>query len=107
MKALNKATLIGNLGEKPEVRTLESGTKVASFSLATNETYKDSEGNAKTETEWHSIVAWGNLAKVAEKYFEKGSKIYLEGKIKTRNYIYKLGQTKYVTEIIADSIIIL
>lgn len=107
MKGLNKATLIGNLGEKPEVKTLESGIKVASFSVATNETYKDSEGNSKTETEWHSIVAWSNLATVVEKYFEKGTKVYLEGKIKTRNYVDKLGQTKYVTEIIADNVIML
>lgn len=107
MKGLNKATLIGNLGEKPEIKTFESGTRVASFSIATNETYKDSEGNSKTETEWHSVIAWGNLATLAEKYFEKGTKIYLEGKIKTRNYVDKLGQTKHVTEIIAESVIML
>lgn len=85
----------------------ENGSKVATFSIATNETYKDSEGNNKTETEWHKIVAWGNLATVVEKYFEKGTKIYLEGKIKTRNYVDKLGQTKYVTEIVADNILMI
>lgn len=99
--------LIGNLGKDPEIQQLEGGYTVAKFSLATSESYKDKEGNTKTETEWHNVVAWRSLAEVAGKYLKKGSTIYLEGKIKTRNYEDKAGVKKYVTEIIADSLIML
>ncbi len=107
MKGLNKVMLIGNLGKDPEVQNLEGGYTVAKFSLATTESYKDKEGNTKSETEWHNIVAWRNLAEVAAKYLKKGSTIYLEGKIKTRSYEDKAGAKKYVTEIIADNFIML
>jgi single-strand DNA-binding protein len=107
MRGLNKVTLIGNLGKEPEINTLEGGIVVAKFSLATTESYRDKEGNIQSETEWHNIVAWRNLADLAGKYLRKGSHIYLEGKIKTRSYEDKDGNKKYVTEIIAESLIML
>jgi len=103
MAGINKVILIGNLGKEPEVRHLENGATVANFSLATTETYKDRDGNKATQTEWHNIVVWRKLAEVAEKYLHKGSKIYLEGKIKTRSYEDKDKNKRYVTEILADS----
>ena len=103
MAGINKVILIGNLGKEPEVRHLESGATVANFSLATTETYKDRDGNKATQTEWHNIVVWRKLAEVAEKYLHKGSKIYLEGKIKTRSYEDKDKNKRYVTEIFADT----
>lgn len=107
MRGLNKVTLIGNLGKEPEVQILDGGIAVAKFSLATTESYRDKEGNLQSETEWHSIVAWRGLADLVGKYLHKGSHIYLEGKIKTRSYEDKEGSKKYVTEIIADSFIML
>lgn len=107
MRGLNKVTLIGHLGQAPEVQTLEGGAAVAKFSLATTEGYRDKEGNLQTDTEWHNIVAWRNLADLAGKYLQKGSHIYLEGKLKTRSYEDKEGNKKYVTEIIAESFIML
>lgn len=107
MKGLNKVTLIGHLGKEPEVQTLEGGVALAKFSLATTESYRDSKGELHTETEWHSIVLWRNLAELAGKYLRKGSHIYLEGKLKNRSYEDKDGNKKYVTEIIAESLIML
>ena len=107
MKGLNKVTLIGNLGKNPELQELEGGITLAKFTLATSESYRDEKGNKHTDTEWHTILAWRNLADVAGKYLKKGSTIYLEGKIKTRSYEDKTGVKKQVTEIIADNIIIL
>ena len=107
MRGLNKVMLIGNLGKDPEVQTLEGGIAVAKFSLATTESYKDDKGETHSQTEWHSIVAQRSLAEVVGKYLKKGSTIYLEGKIKTRSYEDKTGAKKQVTEIIADSLIML
>ncbi|SFE44880.1 single-stranded DNA-binding protein [Thermoflexibacter ruber] len=107
MRGLNKVMLIGNLGKEPEVQMLEGGITVAKFSLATTESYRDKEGNVQSETEWHNIVAWRSLADLAGKYLKKGSTIYLEGKIKTRSYEDKESNKKYVTEIIAESFIML
>ena len=103
MASVNKVILVGNLGKDPEVRTLDNGAKVASFSLATSETYKDKQGNKVDQTEWHNIVAWRGLAEVVEKYMRKGMTVYLEGKIRTRSY-EKDGNKRYTTEIIADTI---
>ncbi len=103
MAGINKVILVGNLGKDPEVKHLDSGTTVASFSLATTETYKDKEGKRAQQTEWHNIVVWRKLAEVAEKYLTKGSKIYLEGKIRTRSWEDKEGNKRYTTEIIADN----
>jgi len=103
MAGLNKVMLIGNLGRDPEIRTLESGVSVATFSIATSETYKDRDGNRQTSTEWHNIVVWRGLAEVAEKYLKKGSQIYVEGKLKTRSWQDKDGNTRYTTEVVADN----
>lgn len=98
--------LIGNLGKDPEVRTLESGVKVATFSLATTESYRTKDNQKVEQTEWHNIVLWRGLAEVAEKYLKKGSQVYIEGRIRTRSY-EKDGQKKYVTEIQADQMTML
>ncbi|WP_273209887.1 single-stranded DNA-binding protein [Runella zeae] len=107
MRGLNKVTLIGNLGKDPELQTLEGNINVAKFSLATTETFKDTKGQTHTTTEWHSVVVWRNMADLAAKYLKKGSMIYLEGKIKTRSFEDKMGEKRYVTEIIGDSFIML
>ena len=104
--SVNKVILMGNLGKDPEVRTLENGVKKVSFPLATSEVFKDKEtGDKRTDTEWHNIVIWRGLADIAERYLRKGQQIYLEGKIKTRQYKDKEGNTRYITEIIADNFV--
>jgi single-strand DNA-binding protein len=106
--SVNKVILIGNLGKEPEIRRLENGLIVANFSIATSETYIEKNSGEKREiTDWHNISAWKGLAEVVEKYIHKGTKVYIEGKLKTRNWQDKDGQTKYVTEVIADEIQIL
>ncbi|MEA5461111.1 single-stranded DNA-binding protein [Arcicella sp. LKC2W] len=107
MRGLNKVTLIGNLGNNPIIQNLEGNVKVAKFSLATSEHYKDANGQNQTITDWHNIVLWRALADLAEKYLHKGSLIYLEGKLKTRTYDDKDGQKKYVSEIVAENILLL
>jgi single-strand DNA-binding protein len=107
MRGLNKVTLIGNLGNDPNIQTLEGNIKVAKFSLATSENYKDSNGQNQTSTDWHNIVLWRGLADLAQNYLRKGSLVYVEGKLKTRSYDDKDGQKKYVTEIVADNILLL
>ena len=101
---INRVHLIGNTGKDPEIRTTGSGKKVASFSLATSESYKDHSGQKQTETQWHNIKAWGNLAEVAEKYIRKGQLLYIDGKVTYSSYDDKDGNKKYVTEIIASNI---
>ncbi len=107
MKGLNKVTLIGNVGNEPEIKTLANDIKVAKFSLATTESYKDPQGQTHAETEWHSVVLWRNLADLTEKYIHKGSLLYVEGKLKTRSYEDEQGKKRYVTEIIAEQILFL
>ncbi len=107
MAGVNKVILVGNLGKDPEVRHLESGNSVAHFTLATNEYYKDKQGNRVERTEWHNISAWRGLAELAEKYLKKGTQVYIEGKLRTRQYQDKDQQTRYITEIIADEISLL
>jgi len=107
MRGLNKVTLIGNLGNDPIIQNLEGNIKVAKFSLATSESFKDANGQNQTITDWHNIVLWRSLADLAEKYLHKGSLIYLEGKLKTRTYDDKDGQKRYVTEVIAESFLML
>jgi len=82
----NKVQLIGNVGNEPEITNLESGKKVAKFSIATNESYKDSKGGKVTNTQWHNIVAWGKIAEIVEKYVGKGKEVALEGKLTSRSY---------------------
>jgi len=108
MRGVNKVILVGNLGKDPDVQYLDNNVSVARFTLATNDSYKDKDGNRVDQTEWHNIVAWRRLAKIAEDYLRKGSKIFLEGKIRTRSYEDKqTGEKKYITEIIADNFIML
>lgn len=102
MASLNRVTLIGNLGQDPEVRSLPSGDKVANVSLATTEKYKTKDGQVKEETEWHRIEFWGGLAEIVEKYLKKGDSVYVEGKIKTEEY-EKDGVKRYTTKIRATS----
>lgn len=99
---LNKVMLMGHVGKDPEVRTLESQNKVAQFSLATTERYKDKNGERQEKTEWHNIIFWGKRAEVVEKYVQKGSKLYVEGKITTRKWQDKDGNDRYTTEIVAS-----
>lgn len=106
-RGINKVILVGNLGADPEVRFTPSGTAVANFNVATNETYKDRDGNLQDKTEWHRVVAWDRLAEICEKLLKKGSQVYLEGSIQTRSYDDKDGVTKYVTEIKAREMQIL
>lgn len=107
MAGINKVILVGNLGRDPEVRTLESGAKVARFTLATTETYKDrATGERKDTTEWHNIVCWRNLADIAEKYLTKGRQVYVEGRLRTRSWEDN-GVKKYSTEVNADNFVML
>ena len=99
MSSLNKAMLIGRLGQDPEVRYTQSNTAVANFSLATNERFKDRNGEWQERTEWHRIVAWGRTAEICQEYLKKGSLVYIEGPIQTREWEDKDGQKKYTTEI--------
>ncbi len=103
MSGVNKVILLGNLGRDPEIRNLESGAKVASFSLATNRSYKGQDGKRVDETEWHNVVLWGNLADLAEKFLAKGRQVYIEGRIKTRQWEDKEGQKRYTTEIVGEN----
>lgn len=106
--SVNKVILIGNLGKDPEVRRLESGAVVANFPIATSETYTDKKSGEKREsTDWHDIVVWRGLAEVVEKYVRKGMKVYVEGRLKKRQWQDKEGQTRYTTEVLADNLTIL
>ena len=101
---INKVTLVGNLGRDPEIRTLENGVKVASFSLATNENYKDKNDTWQKLTEWHNIVAWRGLAEKSERDLKKGDLAFIEGKITHRKYTDKDGVERSVTEIVASTL---
>ncbi|MFN4147787.1 MAG: single-stranded DNA-binding protein [Runella sp.] len=107
MRGLNKVTLIGNLGKDPDLQTLDGNVKVAKFPLATTEMYKDKNGQSHSETEWHNIILWRNLAELAHNYLRKGSLVYIEGKIKTRTFDDRDGGKRYVTEIVAEQLIML
>jgi single-strand DNA-binding protein len=107
MAGINKVILVGNLGKDPEVRTLENGAKVANFTLATSESYKNREGQRVTQTEWHNIVLWRGLADIAERYLRKGNQVYIEGKIKSRSWDDKDGIKRYTTEILGDNLTML
>ena len=100
---VNRVILIGRLGKDPEVRRLETGAVVAKFSLATNESYKDKEGNRVDQTEWHNVVVWRTQAEIAEKYLKKGMLVYVEGKLTHREYTDKDNQKKYFTEVVANN----
>lgn len=102
MAGINKVILVGNLGKDPEVRHLENGATVANFPLATSETYTDRNGERITQTEWHNIVLWRKTAEIAERYLRKGRQVYIEGKIRTRNWTDRDGNQRYTTEIVGD-----
>jgi single-strand DNA-binding protein len=103
----NKVQLIGNLGNAPDVRTTESGKKWARFSVATNETYRNAKGDKVTETQWHSLVAWGKVAEIVEKYLGKGKEVAIEGKLVNRSYTDKDGNKKYITEVQVNELLML
>lgn len=100
---INKVTLIGHLGQDPEIRRLENGTPVGRFSLATSESYKDAAGELQTQTEWHNVVVWRQQAEQAEKILKKGSLVYVEGKISYRKYTDKNGVERTATDITANT----
>ncbi len=108
MNALrNKVQLIGNLGMAPEIKTLESGKKLAKMSIATNESYKNAKGEIVKETQWHNLIAWGKTAEIIEKYLKKGSEVAIDGKLVNSNYTDKDGVKRYVTEIEVNEVLIL
>lgn len=105
--SINKVILVGNVGKDPVVRYFDRGVAKAAFPLATSETYTNQHGETITSTEWHNIVLWRSLAEVAEKTVKKGTQLYIVGKIKTRSYVDKDGNNKYITEILADTMLVL
>ena len=108
MNALrNKVQLIGNLGNAPEVRDTEGGKKMVRFSMATNESYRNTKGEKVTETQWHNLIAWGKVASIVEKYLAKGTEVAIEGKLINRNYTDKTGVKKYITEIQVHELLLL
>ena len=104
---INKAIVVGSLGADPESRYTQGGTQVVNFNVATSEKYKDHSGNQQEKTEWHKINAWGKLAEICEKYLQKGSLVYIEGKLQTRKYQAQDGTDRYTTEIVAREMKIL
>lgn len=106
-KLRNKVQLIGRLGMNPEVKTLESGTKFAKFSLATNESFTNANGEKVEETEWHNVIAWNKTAELIEAYLKKGKEVALEGKLSTRSWEDEKGNKKYMTEIVCNEILML
>lgn len=108
MSGVNKVILVGNLGKDPEIRHTEGGVAVANFTVATSETFKDrTSGERKTQTEWHNVVLWRGLAEIAEKYLHKGNQVYIEGKLRTRSWQDKDGNTRYTTEIVGENMTML
>lgn len=106
-RSVNKAILVGNLGADPDIRTTPSGTRVATLSVATNRRWVDRSGATQEKTAWHRVVAWTNLAEIAEKYLRKGDRVYVEGRIEYRQWQGQDGQTRYMTEIIARDLVML
>ena len=103
----NKVQLIGNLGNDPEIITLESGKKLAKFSIATNESYKNATGEKVTDTQWHNVIAWNKTAEIIEKYVTKGNEIAIEGKLTSRSYENKEGEKKNITEVVCNELLML
>jgi len=107
-KSVNKVILIGNLGKDPEVKYTPQGTPVAKITVATNERFKDKDGNWQDRTEWHNVTLWQRLAEIAGEYLKKGGKVYIEGRLQTRSWDDKTtGQKKYMTEIVASDLVLL
>jgi single-strand DNA-binding protein len=101
----NKVQLIGNLGNDPEIITLDGGKKLAKFSLATNEYYKDADGQKQTKTDWHNLVAWNKTAEIIENYVTKGKEIAIEGKLTNRSWDDKEGNKRYITEVVVSEVL--
>ena len=106
-KLRNKVQLIGNTGNDPEIVNLDNGVKVAKLSIATSETYKNDKGEKVTDTQWHNVVAWGKTAELIEKYVTKGKEIAIEGKLSHRSYEDKNGDKRYITEVVANEVLLL
>jgi single-strand DNA-binding protein len=103
----NRVQLIGNLGQDPEIKTLESGKKLVKFTVATSDSFKNGDGQNVKETTWHNVVAWNGIAEVAGKFLKKGGQVAVEGRIVYRSYEDKAGVTKYITEIVANDLVML
>ena len=103
----NKVQLIGNLGNAPEIKNTSNGTKLARFSIATNEVYRNAKGEKVKETTWHNLIAWGKVADVVEKYLEKGSEVAVEGKLISRSYTDKTSIKKYISEVEVNELLML
>ena len=103
----NSVNLIGNLGMDPEIKLLDNGRKMARFTLATSESYRNSEGKQMKETQWHQVIAWGGSATIAEKFLKKGREVALNGRLSHRSYEDKNGNTRYITEIVVSDIVLL
>lgn len=103
----NKVQLIGKLGFDPEVKNIEGGRKLAKFSMATNEIYRNAKGEKVEETQWHRLIAWGKVAEIAEKYLAKGAEVAIEGKLVNNNYIDKDGNKRYSTEIVVQELLLM
>ncbi|MUU78466.1 single-stranded DNA-binding protein [Winogradskyella endarachnes] len=103
----NKVQLIGNLGNDPEITNFESGKILAKFSIATNDSYKNAQGEKITDTQWHNVVAWGKTAQIVEKFITKGKEIAIEGKLTTRSWQDKEGMKRYTTEIVCNELLML
>jgi single-strand DNA-binding protein len=106
-RGLNKVLLIGNLGADPEFRSTPSGTSVATFNIATSDRWTGKDGEPEERTEWHRIVAWGKLAEISRDYLRKGKQVFIEGRLQTRSWEDREGQKKYVTEVVANQMLML
>lgn len=103
----NRVQLIGNVGNDPEIKTLENGKKLAHFTIATNDHYTNDKGEKVEQTEWHRLTAWGKTAEIIEKYVVKGKEVAIEGKLTHRSYDDKSGEKKYITEVVVNEILLL
>jgi len=103
----NRVQLIGNLGGAPEIRTTKNGKKMARFSMATSEVYKNANGEKVTETQWHNLIAWGKVADIAEKYLAKGTEVAIDGKLINNNYTDKEGNKKYSTDVHVNELLLM
>lgn len=103
----NTVQLIGNVGNDPEIKNLDGGKKVANLTIATNDSYKNDKGEKVEQTEWHKVVAWGKTAEIIEKYVTKGLQIAIEGKLTHRSYDDKNGEKRYITEVVANDVLLL
>ena len=103
----NRVQLIGHVGNDPEIKNLDGGKKVANLTIATNESYKNDKGEKVEQTEWHKVVAWGKTAEIIEKYVTKGKEIAIDGKLTHRSYDDKNGEKRYITEVVANEVLLL